>query len=205
MNFLQKKWRGTGIALALMTLVAACGTKPPPRLYVMAPPEADATSLPVEATLRVTLPAYLERPQIVVRRNTYHLVPNDDDQWAEPLDKATARLLAEELSRKLTRGKVVVGGNGDVTAAREYLITLDAFEPLDSGQVLLSGRWQLRDAQGGKNLASGTLHQLRNILGKDPTAMVAAMSEALTAVAQEIAGVSNAKRGVKGLWPVAVM
>lgn len=79
-------------ALVLVTAVlgAGClgGGNAPTRLYVLAPVETPA--LPASGALSVGVgpmhvPGYLDRPQIVTRRDADRIDLGDFDQWGEPL------------------------------------------------------------------------------------------------------------------------
>jgi uncharacterized lipoprotein YmbA len=56
----------------------------------------------------VTLPKYLDRPQIVTFTSPYALNVVEFDRWAEPLESTFVRVLAENLALLLPRAHVVV-------------------------------------------------------------------------------------------------
>ena len=45
----------------------------------------------------IEIPSYLDRPQIITRMRLHELMLNEHALWAEPLDKALARVIALNL------------------------------------------------------------------------------------------------------------
>ena len=88
------------LGVALLAL-SGCASSPPTRLYVVPSLTDTATAPPLaphDLTLGVgpvTLPPYLDRPQIVTRAGRARLILAEFDQWAAPLQDTVARVLAE--------------------------------------------------------------------------------------------------------------
>jgi uncharacterized protein len=95
--------------LALVTLVAsllglgACASTPS-RFYVLntlpaseTVPATAAERGPVIGVGPITLPKYLDRPQIVTRASRNQLALGEFDRWAEPLQDNVLRVLAQNL------------------------------------------------------------------------------------------------------------
>ena len=88
---------------ASLLVMSGCASTPPTRFYVLpALSSADTTSgvstAKRELTIGVgpvTLPAYLDRPQIVTRASRAKLNLADFDQWAASLQDSLPRVLAE--------------------------------------------------------------------------------------------------------------
>src|SRR5574338_1112351 len=108
--------RITGLlALGLMApLVAGCASSPPTNLYTLSPMGAPAseTRLPgstpaLVAIGPVTLPDYIDRPQIVTRQSAYRIELAAYEQWAAPLYDMLPRVLAEDLALRLPSHRVV--------------------------------------------------------------------------------------------------
>lgn len=182
------------IAFAILAL-AGCGQRPDPQLYVMSSsPQAESVKEPVVAVLRVRLPDYLDRREIVSRSGANEIEINEDDRWAEPLDESVPRVLAESLSTFIPGARVVVpseASGGDVPY--EYQVTLDAYEPDSQGNVVMRGRWHLRDERKDKIVAEGRIDEMRAVSSGGMPAIVAALNETLNDAGRQIADSSMAK------------
>src|SRR4029453_549757 len=93
--------------VALLVLSGCLGSTPPTQFYLLPPRPSGDTAPPASAGPRdltlavgpVTVPPYLDRPQIVTRTSRAKLALADFDQWAGPLADTIARVL----DRKNTR------------------------------------------------------------------------------------------------------
>ena len=140
------------LALGLMVLlVAGCASSPPTNLYTLsaigvpltetaAPQSASA----VVAIGPVTLPDYIDRPQIVTRQSPYRLELAAYDQWAAPLHDMLPRVLVEDVALRLPAVPVVSfpqvsEGNFDYRVA----VDISRFDVDATGEATLAARWQL--------------------------------------------------------------
>jgi uncharacterized lipoprotein YmbA len=186
------------MVLAMTLALAACGQRPDPRLYVMSPvPDSTDTAGrvgdPVKAVLRVRFPDYLDRPQIVSRSGANALEINDDDRWGEPLDESLPRVLAENLSHYLPGARVVVPAEASGhDAPYEYMVSLDAYEPDGRGNVVMRGRWHLRDERRNKVVAEGRIDEHRPLASSAASEVVAAMNGSLDEASRQIADATKA-------------
>lgn len=183
---------------SMVLVLAACGQRADPRLYVMSPvPDTAETrgrgGEPVKAVLRVHFPDYLDRPQIVSRSGSNALELSDDDRWGEPLAESLPRVLAEDLSHYLPGARVVVPEEASGhDAPYEYLVSLDAYEPDGQGNVVMRGRWHLRDERRNKVVAEGRIDESRPLASDTPPEVVAALNEHLDEASRQIADATRA-------------
>lgn len=188
------------LGLAVLAL-AACSQRADPKYYVMsAPPEAQvaaqASPQPVVAVMRVRLPDYLDRPELVSRSGAHALVIDSDNRWGEPLAESVPRVLAENVSRYLPQGRVVVAPEArGAKIPYEYLVALDAYEPDGSGNAVMRGRWHLRDTRTGKMVAEGVIDERRTIDTASASMAVAALNENLSDASRQIAEATADKVG----------
>src|SRR5882762_7561588 len=102
--------------IALLVLSGCFGSTPPTQFYLLPSPTSVDTAPPSSASQRdltigvgpVTLPPYLDRPQIVTRASRAKLVLADFDHWAAPLQDTVTRVLAENLSLLIPTDRVVL-------------------------------------------------------------------------------------------------
>jgi hypothetical protein len=176
--------------VALLALAACLGPRiDPSAFFLLSSPPPDVTGAPVPVRIGVgpvTLPGYLERPQIVTRVSDDEIALSEADRWAEPLADNVVRTLEENLAGLLP-GSSYVGYPWYAAAAPDYAVALEVrrFEADASGAVVLDATWRLSrdDAQ-----VAGSAERIEEqAVGSDRAAAVAAHSRALAELSREIA------------------
>src|SRR5262245_11239469 len=182
-------------SVALLGLSGCLGSTPPTQFYLMPPLTSGDTVSPASAGQRdltlgvgpVTVPPYLDRPQIVTRTSRAKLTLADFDQWAAPLADTIARVLSEDLALLLPTERVVLypwPRNIDP----DYQVSVEVLqvERGPGSQVVLAARWSLLD-RDGKELALRPARLNLTAGGTDYEATVTAMGRALEVLAQDMA------------------
>jgi uncharacterized lipoprotein YmbA len=183
--------------LALLALTGCAGTTQPSRFYMLntipeegAPPapglEGEAIALGVGP---VTLPPYLDRPQIVTRSATNELELGEFDRWGEPLSASFSRVLAENLAFLLDTEQVAIHPWQRSTPI-DYQVSVRVlrFDSSVSGDIVLRTLWRLlRD--DGRELVFTRKADFSESAGSsgDYAAMVAAQSRVIDQLSREIA------------------
>jgi uncharacterized protein len=181
-----------GVALFVLS---GCFGSPPTQLYLVPPLASGDTAPPASAGQRdltlgvgpVTVPPYLDRPQLVTRTSRAKLVLADLDQWAGPLADTIARVLAEDLSLLIPTERVVLYP-WSRTLDPDYQVTVDVlqFDRGPGGEVVLAARWSILDRDGKERvLRTARLSQAAG--GTDYEATVTTMGRTLEALAQDMA------------------
>jgi uncharacterized protein len=183
------------VALGVSLLVVSgCANTPPTRFYVLPTLTSADTAPGTSAAKRdltigvgpVTLPPYLDRPQIVTRASRARLALAEFDQWAAPLHDDVARVLAENLSLLIPTDYVVLAPWPRTTAI-DYQVTVEVMR-FDGGvgnEVVLAARWAIVNADGKELLMRKSRFQAA-AAAQDYEAMVTAMSRTLDALSREI-------------------
>jgi len=138
----------------------------------------------------VTIPAYLDRPQMVTRVDGNELLVNDFHQWAEPLEANITRVMAENLA--LSVGVQNVHPHPWArTAAIDLKAAMDVlqFDADADGQVTLSVIWRIVDPETHRQLIEKRATITPPSNGTDAAHVVEAMSAALYSLSQEITAV----------------
>ena len=173
-------------------LVAGCaGRTPPPAFWQVEPlaerPAAWASDAPGVFVSSVELPRYLDRPEVIRRVAPRQLSPAPFDRWAEPLDDASSRVLAEELSRRLASERVVAyPAEPRFSVDYQVVVDIDRFDGEESGELHLVGRWSVLDGIGGPVVA-GSREDINEDAGEGMNGLVGAHSRALSELASRIA------------------
>jgi uncharacterized protein len=182
------------LSVALLVL-SGCAKTPPTRFYVLpaltgAETAALSSGVKPELTIGVgpvTLPPYLDRPQIVTRASRAKLELGEFDQWAAPLQDTFARVLAENLSLLLGTDRVLLHPWPRTTDVN-YQVTVDVirFDGGVGGEVVLAVRWSLIGADG-KELTMRKTRFQAPANPQDYEATVTAMSRILEDLSRDIA------------------
>ena len=181
--------------LAAGLTLAACADGQPTRFYTLSPLAASSrgaspTTMP-DLTVGVgpvTLPTYLDRPQLVTRAGGNRMVLADFDSWVEPLQGMFARVLGENLALLLgTDDVVILPQSRDFALDRQVEVDVTRFDVDAGGNAVLDARWWVFGRNGEKLLRSGrsTISEPAEV--GDYTAAAAALSRALGAMSKEIA------------------
>ena len=192
--------------LVLLAL-AGCADKPT-RLYVLtATTEKPATTSPNGLAIGIgpiTLPKYLDRPQIVSSVEANSLDQANFDQWGGDLNDNITRVLATNLSNLLATDRVSLYPWKD-GAPVDYQVTLDVsrFEQDKDGSSVLNVFWSIVNPRDGtvvlmrrssySQAAPAGASQNDNPRPYD--AQVAAMSQDLAALSRDVATAITALKG----------
>jgi len=179
-----------GLALLLL---GACGTTEPSRLYTLsAIPDrgsnASGPETPAIGIGPVTLPKYLDRPQIVERSGPNRLVASEFDRWAEPLIDTVPRVLAEDIGRALQSDRVyVIPRRRPLPIDLTVEVDISQFEPLADGTAALAARW-LVFGDRDRPLEEGSADiRIEGDLSKGYESRVELLSKALGELSRRIA------------------
>jgi uncharacterized protein len=181
--------------LAAGLTLAGCADTPPTRFYTLSPledapggtPPANLPELTVGVG-PVTLPPYLDRPQLVTRAGGNRMVLADFDSWVEPLQGLFTRVLGENLALLLgTDDVLLLPQNRDFALDRQVEVDVTRFDVDNVGNAVLDAKWWVYGRNGDKLLRSGRSTISEPAKADDYTAAAGALSDALGAMSQEIA------------------
>jgi uncharacterized lipoprotein YmbA len=178
--------------LALVVLLAGCGSSPPTHFYVLtadpAPQRASGSSAGNTVALgRVTVPGAIDRPQIARRRGGNEIVFSEEERWAGPLDDMLRRVLADDLAARLPAGVMLVDSSAKPPAGATIALDVSRFDADESGNVTLAARWEAIGRNGAPLGAPRESTIVEPGSGKDAAAVAATMSRAVAALAARIA------------------
>lgn len=145
-----------GVMTALLT-ASGCGTTPPSRFYLLetAAPDsgAEASAGELHVGIRqVRIPEYLQRNEIVTRKNGAELEPAALHRWAEPLRDGVPRVLIGNISSLLNTEKVsVYPWPGGRPPDYEIDIRIVRFDADDNGVITLNAHWRIAGESVGEH------------------------------------------------------
>ena len=146
----------------------------------------------------ITLPQYLDRPDIVTREGANQMRLPEYHRWAEPLEPLLTRIMAEDLYALLDASDVIpLPQRGDIPLDRVVEVDVARFDATQEGEVVLDARWRIYQGDNETLITSGrSLSAEPSAPLPDYDAVVAAMSRAVGQVSREIA------RAIEGPPPV---
>jgi uncharacterized protein len=136
----------------------------------------------------VQVPSYLGRPEIARRQDANQLVFSPNRLWGEPLELGFRRVLTEDLSKMLGTVQILqYPWSTGIRVEYQIPIVIGRFEADEHGTVSLEARWAIR-CPGQTDLLLARESRIERT-SRDPStaAVVAAMSEAVGALSDDIA------------------
>jgi len=139
-------------ACTFAVVQTGCAT-PPSQLYTLSPsaaaattPEATSSKLGVAVGV-VTIPALVDRPQIVVRTGANQVSANEFNRWASPLQYNIGQVVAADLGSILGRSAV----SSIIALDADYHVTIDVqtFETMPGDAASLGAVWIVRRTKDG--------------------------------------------------------
>jgi uncharacterized lipoprotein YmbA len=186
---------------ALMIPVAlsgACmGRSDPARYYVLAEVQREvgtaSSARPELGVGPVTLPRYLDRANIVTRRDT-ELEIAEFDRWGELLSESVPRAIGANLAAQLGTERIAVfPWSGATNVEHQVIIDVIRFDGQLGGDVVLEARWRVL-GRDRKELALRYSALVEATGAPGYPALVGAMSRSLAALSRQIAEVVRTLR-----------
>lgn len=186
--------------LVITACVAAsgCGRSQPSRFYLIHSVAA-GDILPGQTAGRpglslgigpVSLPEYLDRPQIITRTSPNQLALAEFDRWAEPLSDTFTRVLAENLATMLGTDRIFIYPWPRTTEIDcQVSVQVNHFEGFPEGRVQLSAWWTVYGDNGKTVLVRKQSEIVEPVASSSHEDLVAAQSRVLAAFSKEIASV----------------
>ncbi len=188
--------------MPLLLLLAACGTAPASRFYVLTPGQVSApqNTTPSVGIGPVSVPEFLERDMIITGRQESHLEIASNHRWAEPLAEGIGRVTAINVAALLdTQSMQRFPWRQDYQPDYAVKIDLWQLETTDYEAQLIA-QWTVQH-RASDNMLLKKISHLSAPLGdseKSVDAIPAAISQLLYELSQEIARViARANNSVK--------
>jgi uncharacterized lipoprotein YmbA len=180
----------TRVVLILVAIAAAGCASPRSNFYTLSPvarPAAAASGTSVSVG-PVSVPAAIDRPQMVVRVSPNEVFIDEFNRWASPLPEEIARAVAGNLASTLGTQQVSVYPGPTASGAR-YRVVIDimALDSAPGESAALDAVWSVRATKSGASRAGRTTTR-EAIQEKGFPALVAAHSRALEKLSADIAG-----------------
>jgi len=185
--------------LSLVILIPVCGClgrSQPTRFYLLQP----ISTIPAEKTAAlkldgmrigvgpITLPEYVDRPQIVTLVGPHELALADFDQWSEPLKESVPRTLGENVSALLsTQHLYLYPWTGSANIDYQIAVDITRFDAARGGDAVLNARWTILAGNSKEILVRKNSVITEESGGPGYDALAAAESRLLEKLSHEIA------------------
>jgi uncharacterized lipoprotein YmbA len=180
------------LALLCAVLAGACSSTPPPRYFTL---DAAATTAAAPTKLSVavgpvSVPALVDRPQMVLDAGANQVTVDEFNRWASPLADEITRATVGNLTQLLGGAQVWAAGAGG-SADVHVRIDVQDFRSTPGKAVQLDARWSVRHGLAGTPRQGRTrVTEIAHGAGAD--ALAAAHSQALARLAGDLAAAIRA-------------
>lgn len=182
---------------ACVAALAGCASSPKSDFYTLSP-TAPPASLPPAAPITVlmgavSVPELIDRPQIVVNTGDNKVDIDEFARWADSLKSQISRVIRADLAQQLNGARVSASPmGGDPTAAYRVQVDVQRFEAALGDAATVEVLWSVSPPGKGQRM-DGRSTVREPCAGPGFDAVVAAYSQALGAVSQDIAAAIRSK------------
>jgi uncharacterized lipoprotein YmbA len=208
-------WRIVTPFVFLLLLLPGCisvSSSPSSRFYALQPmketggaalPDAGGLDNAIVGTGPVTLPEYYNRPQIVTNNSDDTVIFAQFDRWAEPLNKAMARVIARNFSIVLPKiNTEVFPWNSAIPVKYQVIMEVIQLDCRLDAEVVLCVQWSILDAQEKKMLLSKR-SEYRKTVGKGN---YAGLAGAISAICESLSrDIAQALTGLEKQAPAGLL
>jgi uncharacterized lipoprotein YmbA len=149
------------LTVGILFLQMGCASTPPPRYYTLGPTaQASTGSSSASASAGssgfsvsigpVSVPAVVDRPQIVVSLSENQVSFDESNRWAAPLQDGLCAVIAENLAGILgTPSVTVFPKESGADANYRVAVDLQRFESTPGASAVMEATWVVRRAKDG--------------------------------------------------------
>jgi hypothetical protein len=199
----MKKFAEILIPCVLAALIAGCASSATTRFYMLCPVSKPAKAEQANYSVSVgpvTVPAVIDRQQIVVRTGANQVFIDEYERWASPLKDNIGRVIAEDISVLLGTSQITLFPQSTAAGASyRAMIDIVRFD-LELGKAAtLDALWNVSSAAALKDGKSqrGRTTITEPVKGGSYAELVAAQSLALGKLSADLAGAIQAMESQK--------
>lgn len=169
-------------------LLAGCGISRPSTFYHLQAASQDAAISQKNMTIgidEVIVPKYADRPQMVLQEaDSSELKISEFNRWAEPLNYAVARILADDMSLYLPKSTIKPRTYMLEKFAYTINVEISKFDIIPNQKVVLDSWWTI--FKNGRIIYQGR-SKFSQPVDNDMNNVIKAQSELIKQTAKEIA------------------
>lgn len=183
------RWIRPVLAIGLVGMTGAGCTSATVRFYTL-----DSTATAIDAPAAhyavlvgpVSVPAAVDRPQMVVQVAPNRVDIDEFHQWAAPVNDSIARAVAGDLAVLLGAPKVAAGPLANFKPDYRVTMNVQRFESIEGQAVVVEAMWAVLTTANGQT-RTGRTGARETVRDKSFDALAAAQSRALATVSRDIA------------------
>ena len=184
------------VLLLFCTLfIVGCGGTSRPRNFFMLSPIIDSQAVSPQGEQisvlvgPVSVPAYLDRDQIISRQSGAEITVFDFDHWAEPLSNNLKRVLITNLSLLLGSDEIYdFDRRNPITTEYQLEVDVFRFDFNEDGKVVLLAFWTILNERGEVLRREKTILEASSS-GENISSRVAAQNVVISDLSRKIADV----------------
>ncbi len=175
--------------ICLLAVIAGGCASPGPHFYILSGTTAEAGS-PSNLSVvvgPVSVPALVDRPQMVLSKSAGQVQIDEFNRWAMPLSDNISRALVADLAREL--GTTQVWAHSPPVAATadvQVVVNVQRFDTTPGDAAVIDVMWTVRRSAGGSTKVGHSLVR-EPITAPGVESTIAAHSRALARVSADIA------------------
>lgn len=187
---MMRRLAAVAIPCIVVVLAAGCGSTPASRFYTLSATPAPGAKTPSDLSVAVgpvSIPAVIDRPQIVVSVGPNQVRLDEFNRWAAPLESNISRVVADNLSSILGTPRVsLFPQTMNATVDYRVAIQVQSFDSAPGDAATLDAVWTVSRAKDGKSQTGRTaVREPASQGGFD--GLAAAHSRALARLSRDIA------------------
>ncbi len=195
---MKRVMKGIHLSVACVCVLNffGCGTSQPSHFYLLRAVSAASVSDLSETKPSslsfglgpVTLPKYLDRPQIVTKTSAHEVELAEFHKWAEPLSENVSHVLAENLSALLSTDRIEeYPWRSSISVDYQIVVDVLQFDGTKGGESVLVARWSLVGEDEQTIVTTKKTSFTQHPTSQEYEALVEAMSQNLMDLSREIA------------------
>ena len=149
----------------------------------------------------ITLPKYLDRPEIVTRMAPNRLELSKEDRWGESVQNGFTRAMERNLAAQAGAAIVLFPWYSTVHIDMQVQVDVYRFEADAQGTATLSAKWTILDSTGKNILYTVESHLTQPSKPGDMTEAAAALSRTIGDLSGQIANMLQQLRTHQGTHP----
>jgi len=187
-----------GCAFALCAVMATgCGRTARSKFYTLeslATPDAGPLARYAVIVGPVTVPAAVDRPEMVMQVGPNRVTVDEFNRWAAPLDQSIARTVAGDLTALLGTPRVATGLLANFEPAYRVTIEVQRFDSIPGQEAALDAIWVVRRTKNGETWSGRTVAR-EPVQSASIDAVAAAHSRALATLSGDVAAAIRTAAG----------
>jgi uncharacterized lipoprotein YmbA len=184
----MRRFTALAIPYALVILAAGCASTPSRFYTLSAATEPAAASSDLSVVVgRVSMPAVVDRSQIVITTGPNQMQMDEFNLWASPLQDNISRVVVQNLVAMLGTPRVTLSSQTlSADAGYRAVIEVQSFESTPGEAATLNAVWTVRRMKDGRT-ETGRTTVREAVQAKGYDALAAAHSRAVARLSQDIA------------------